>query len=113
MEFDRKEKARSLFMELTATFIREEANTNPLITVTDVHMSPSSQDVKVFFTTIPDNKEGDALIFLMRKAGELRQYLKKNARLKFIPHIVFEIDRGERHRQHIDEIVHDLEDDTK
>ncbi|HEU4677277.1 MAG TPA: hypothetical protein VFS75_01000, partial [Candidatus Paceibacterota bacterium] len=81
MEFDRHDKARSLFMELAAAFVRDEANTNPLITVTNVDVSPSYQHVKVFFTTIPDGKEDDALIFLKRKGSDLREYIKKHSRL--------------------------------
>ncbi len=109
MEFDRHDRARSLLKERVAEFIRLEANTNPLITVTNVVVSPNYQHVTVLFTTIPDSGEADALIFLKRKGTELRQYLKKNARLKFIPDIRFEVDYGERHRQHIDEITRDIE----
>jgi ribosome-binding factor A len=113
MEFDRHDRARSLLMEAVAEFIRNEANTNPLITVTNVTVSPNYQHVTVFFTTIPEEKQDDALIFLKRKGTELRQYLKTHARLKFIPNIVFEIDYGERHRQHIDEITQKIEKGTE
>ena len=109
MEFDRHDRARSLLKERIAEFIRNEANTNPLITVTNVAVSPNYRGATVFFTTIPESGESDALIFLQRKGTELRQYLKKNARLKFIPDIRFEIDYGERHRQHIDAIVQRVE----
>ena len=110
MEFDRHDKAKSLYMEVVASFIREEANANPLITVTNVIVSPSYQDIKVFITTIPDGKEEDALVFLKRKGSDLRSYIKKHSRLRFIPHIDFEVDYGERHRQHIDEVVRKIED---
>lgn len=113
MEFDRHDKARSLLTELVAKFIREEANTNPLITVTNVNVSPNYQYVTVFFTTIPDSGQENALIFLKRKGTELRSYLKKHGRLKFIPHIEFSIDYGERHRQHIDELTHKIEEEKK
>jgi ribosome-binding factor A len=109
MEFDRHDRARSLLMETIAEFIRTEANTNPLITVTNVDISPNYRHATVFFTTIPDTGEEDARIFLHRKGTELRQHLKKHARLKFIPEIKFEVDYGERHRQHIDEIARDIE----
>ncbi len=109
MEFDRHDRMKSLLMEVVAKFIREEANTNPLITVSNLTVSPSYQDVTVFFTTIPDGGEENAKIFLMRKGTELRNYLKKNARLKYIPHIRFEIDYGERHRQHIDVLAQEIE----
>ena len=35
----------------------------------------------------------------------MRQYVKKKTNLKIIPHLEFAVDYGERHRQHIDEIV--------
>jgi ribosome-binding factor A len=111
MEFDKHDRARSLLTEVVAKFIREEANTNPLITVTNTIISPNYRDVKIFITTIPDGKEADALIFLKRKGSELRSYMKKNARLKYIPHIDFEIDYGEKHRQHIDAVVRKIEND--
>lgn len=111
MEFDKNEKVRGMLMEVVARFIREEANTDPLITVTNVVVSPGFRHVKILVTTIPDSKEADALIFLKRKSSDLRSYIKKHARLKHIPHIEFEIDYGERHRQHIDEVVKKIEEE--
>ena len=108
MEFDRHDRMKSILIELIATFVREEANPNPLITVTNLSISSNYHDATVFFTTIPNEGEGDALVFLKRKGSELREYLKKHARLKHIPNIDFEIDRGERHRQHIDEVAQEL-----
>lgn len=109
MDFDRHDRVRSLITELVATFIRNEANPDPLITVTNLTTSPDYKKVTVFITTIPDGKEEDALIFLKRKGGELRGFIKKKTSLKTIPHLDFEIDRGERHRQHIDEVARDIE----
>ncbi len=113
MEFDRSDRMKSLLMEMIAKFIREEANTNPLITVSNLVVSPNNRDVKVLFTTIPDSGEGDALIFLKRKGTDLRNYIKKNGRFQYIPHIDFEIDYGERHRQHIDELTQKIEKGEK
>lgn len=109
MEFDRSDRMKSLLMEMIAKFIREEANTNPLITVSNLVVSSNNRDVKVLFTTIPDSGEKDALIFLKRKGTDLRNYIKKNGRFQYIPNIDFEIDYGERHRQHIDEVAQKIE----
>ena len=113
MEYDRHEKVKSILMEAAASFIREEANTDPLITVTNLSVSPNYRDVSVFFTTLPEGKEEQALIFLKRKGSDFRNYIKKHARLKYIPHINFEIDYGERHRQHIDAVAHRIEEEEK
>ena len=96
-------------MEAAATFVRQEANTDPLITITRVDISPDLKRALIFFTTIPDGKEKDAAIFLKRSAGDLRKHLKKTAFLKRIPHIEFMLDAGERHRQHIDELMREIE----
>ncbi len=105
MQKDRHERVATLIKELAAKFIQQEANTDPLITITSVTTSPDYKNATIFFTTIPDSKENESLIFLKRYAGELRHYIKKTCNLKIIPHIEFAVDFGERHRQHIDEIV--------
>ena len=104
---DRHIRVVSLIKELAATFIQQEANTDPLITITNVNTSPDYRNVTIFFTTIPDGRELDAEIFLKRNARELRQYIKKKSNLKIIPNIEFMMDAGERHRQHLDEIVNE------
>jgi len=104
----RHERVVSLLRELAATFIQQEANTDPLITITHVATSPDYRKITIFFTTIPVGRENDALIFLRRNGKALRNHIKKKSNLKIIPHIDFDIDIGERHRQHIDEIAKDL-----
>ncbi len=105
---DRHDRVASLIRELTAKFIQQEANTDPLITITNTTTSPDYRRVTVFYTTIPEGKEAEAQIFLTRSGSELRGYIKKNSNLKIIPFIEFSVDYGERHRQHIDEISRGL-----
>lgn len=110
LNYDKHDRATSLIREVVATYIRNEANTNPLITVTSVSVSPDYRKYTVFFTTIPDGREDDALIFLKRSASDIRSYVKKHTKLKIIPHLEFAVDYGERHRQHIDEIAADIDE---
>lgn len=105
---DRHDRVVSLLKEQAAKFIQQEANSDPLITVTHASISPDYKRVTIFVTTIPDGKEAEALIFLKRYGGEFRHYVKKHCNLKIIPHVDFEIDYGERHRQHIDDIARDI-----
>jgi ribosome-binding factor A len=102
---DRQQKVQQELQAHIATFIQHEANTNPLITVTHVDISPEFKNATVYFTTIPAEKENDALIFLKREGTALRTYVKNHMRIKQIPHFSFSVDYGERHRQHIDELV--------
>lgn len=105
-------RVAEIIKELAATFIQQEANPNPLITVTSVDLSPDSRRAIIFITTVPDGCEEVALVFLKRTGAEMRHYLKRHARLKRIPHLDFMVDAGERHRQHMDELVRDLTDET-
>lgn len=105
---DRQVSLMTLVKELTATFIQHEANSNPLITVTNVEVSPDLKNAIIFITTIPDGREQDALIFLKRNGSELRNYFKRKAKIKHIPNFSFMVDAGEKHRQHMDELVKEI-----
>lgn len=112
---ERTSKIEGVLKEAAATFVLHEANTDPMITITRVDVSPDLRKALFFFTTIPEDKQSDAEIFLKRSAGDFRQYLKRNAALKRIPHIEFMLDAGERHRQHVDDVFReiDAEKETK
>ncbi len=113
MSDERHTRVVSVIKELAAKFIQQEANTDPLITITNTIVSADQKHVTVFFTTIPENRENDALIFLKRSGGDFRHFIKSKARLKVIPHIEFAVDYGERHRQHIDTIVRDIKSEEE
>lgn len=105
---DRHIRLSGLIKELAANFIRNEANSDPLITVTGLDLSPDMRKAIIFVTTIPDGREQDAVIFLKRNATEMRNFFKKNLRAKNIPHLEFMVDAGEKHRQHMDELVKEI-----
>ena len=106
---DRHERVISLIKELAATFIAHEANTDPMITITNATTSPDYRKVTLFITTIPDGREPDALIWLKRHGTEMRRFIMKKSNLKIIPHFEFAVDVGEKHRQHTDEVFREIE----
>ena len=110
---DRHVRVESLIKEIVASYIQREANTDPLITITRAESSPDYRKITIFFTTIPNGREADALIFLKRCGSELRGYVKKKSSLKIIPFLEFSVDYGERHRQDIDEIAREIERQDK
>lgn len=95
--------------ELIATFVATEANPDPLITITSVSVSPDYRNATVYFTTIPENKEQDALIFMKRAGSEMRHFVQKKSDLKIVPSLTFSIDGGERARQHLDDVARGIE----
>lgn len=94
----------SLLRELAAEFIANEANTPPLITVTQVVLSPDFGHATIFVTVYPEESEEQVLHFLKRKGSELRGFVKKRGHIKVIPFFDFRIDAGDKHRRHIDAI---------
>jgi ribosome-binding factor A len=102
---DRQTKVATLLTELVAKYVQQEANPNPLITITRSNVSKDYKNATVFFTTIPEDRENDALVFLQRSGSDVRRYVMKHMRIKQIPHLEFMVDYGERHRQNIDKIV--------
>lgn len=110
---DRDERALSVLRTLAADFIRLEANSNPLITVTRVGASSDFRHSTIFVTVYPSDEKSDAtaIHFLTRKGTDFREYIKKHGAFKFIPHFDFAIDYGERHRQHIDEVAKEIAED--
>jgi ribosome-binding factor A len=91
--------------ELASTFVSLESNRTSLITVTRVDLTPVGDKVTFFVTVFPEDAEGPALGFLMRKRGECRTYIKEHAPMKRIPHVEFALDEGDRKRRRVDELL--------
>lgn len=101
----RTDRVANQIKELSALFLGRENNRTSLITVTSASCSPDMKRATVFITVLPSLKEKLALEFVKRKRGELREFLKKNMPIKIIPFIDVEIDKGEKNRQKIDELL--------
>lgn len=100
----KRERTAEVIHRLAASFVREESGKSSLITVTRVEVSPTGKEVKIFFTTIPEEEEDTALKFLTRKLGEFKLYVRDESRIGIVPHIDWKIDYGERNRQRLDEL---------
>ncbi len=102
---ERYEKVAELIKELAAKYLARENNRTSLITLTHATCSPDLKKATIYFTVLPTDKEHDALEFVKRKRSDIREELKKNMEVKNIPFIDFEIDKGEKNRQKIDELL--------
>lgn len=100
----RNQKLKKIIKEAAANFIERESNFTSLITVTDVAVLQNGKMATIFFTVLPEEKEKAALDFTKRQRREFREFFKSKARMRAIPFFDFEIDKGEKNRQKIDEI---------
>ena len=94
-----------MIKERTAEYLNRENNGASLITVTSANCSPDLKKATIFITVLPEDKEETALLFAKRKRPEIRDYLKEHMLTKVVPFIDIEIDRGEKNRQKIDELL--------
>jgi ribosome-binding factor A len=81
-----------------AEFINLESNRESLITVTRSSLSNDKKRALIYISVLPETYEESALSFLKRKRNELRAFLKKKTRLRFLPQLDFTIDYGEKNR---------------
>ncbi len=102
---ERPEKVANMIKERTAEYLNRENNGASLITVTSANCSPDLKKATIFITVLPEDKEETALLFAKRKRPEIRDYLKEHMLTKVVPFIDIEIDRGEKNRQKIDELL--------
>ena len=105
---NRDEKLKDLIKKIAAEFMQRESNYTSIITITDVSVSDRGQRAIIFFTVLPDSKEKAALCFAKRSRAEFREFFASKARMRALPFFDFEIDMGEKNRQHIDEISRSL-----
>ena len=101
------ERAVEYIRQAVATFLSGESNRESLITVTSVNLSKDNAHSTIFVTVYPDEKTNAALDFLNRKRDDVRDYVKAHTKLRRIPFFNFEIDAGEKHRQHMDELFNE------
>ena len=105
MQGRRNEKIASMVQKLAAEFIEKNSNGKSMITVTVVDLSPDMKEARVLFTVLPSSAEAAAEDFLKRQRSDFRDYVKKVWNMRTIPFFDFELDKGERHRQRIDELL--------
>jgi len=103
----RQDKVSKQIGLLVSEFISAESNRQALITVTRTTISPDFANATVYFTVIPEDKEEEALFFLKRQGREIRAHVAKKVELKKLPYFTFEIDKGEKSRQHIDDLLNE------
>lgn len=99
------EKLKDQIKKWAAIFLQRESSGASLITVTDVKLSGDAKEATVLFTVLPESKQDSALEFARRQLGEFRDFMTEKVKTGRMPFFHFDIDRGEKHRQRIDEII--------
>jgi len=99
------EKLKDQIHKWAADFLQRESNGTSLITVTDVKIAHEAKEATILFTVFPEDKQEVALEFARRQLSDFRDFMNEKVKTGRMPFFHFDIDRGEKHRQRIDEII--------
>lgn len=91
--------------KFSALFLERESNRDALISVTGLDLSDDEANATLHISVLPADKEDASLWFVKRNLGEMRAYLMKNIKVRHIPYLDVLIDKGEKNRQKIDELL--------
>ncbi|MEW5908110.1 MAG: ribosome-binding factor A [Patescibacteria group bacterium] len=101
----RQEKVSSVLKNIIASFLQSDPFYGIIISVTRIEISGDLKKAKVFISIFPSEKEKEILDSLHKKRNDLREFIKSRLKMKFLPHLEIEIDKGEKARQKIDKIL--------
>ncbi|MEK7599282.1 MAG: ribosome-binding factor A [Patescibacteria group bacterium] len=102
----RKERSPSLIKKLAAEFIgRNIGLAGVVITVTRVEIKSGFGRIEIFISVWPENKEKEIAAELKESERDFYEYMLKNFKIKYMPSFSFEIDRGEKARLKVEEIL--------
>ncbi len=86
--------------------LRDPDLQNRVITVTEVRLSPDLKNATAFIVPLGGEHSAEILAGLRRCSAYLRGVIGRELRLRFAPHIGFEIDQSFDHAQRIVELLH-------
>jgi ribosome-binding factor A len=76
------------------------------VTITEVTVTPDLLLARIYFTVLGDaEEEKGALTGLQSATGFLRTQLAGRVRLRFVPDLIFEVDRSAAYGRHIDDLL--------
>ncbi|NLE76566.1 MAG: 30S ribosome-binding factor RbfA, partial [Chloroflexi bacterium] len=84
-----------------------------LVTITHVEVSPDLHLARVYFSTLDEADQPQALEALQHAAGFLRRELGARVRLRFTPQLEFHIDRALARSLRLEELLDQLHQDDE
>lgn len=88
----KNEKIREAIKHAAAEFFERESNRVSLITITGVRLAGKGTRATILCTVLPEKMEREALAFLRRQRGALRNYIGEHIKIQRLPTINCELD---------------------
>ncbi len=81
--------------------------TPPMVTISEVQVSPDLHNATVFFTTLNGEFSQETLDILKDMIGFFRHVIAKNVRLRYVPNLFFKVDGSFEYAQKIETLLSD------
>ena len=102
----KEERLNSSIKEIASDFFEKEVSIpGILLTVTRIELRNHFTKAQIFVTVYPDSREKEAMNAVKTKSQFLHDYFKKRLRIRIIPRFEILIDKGEKNREKIEEIL--------
>lgn len=96
-------------LAVASDWITRNSNRNSLITLTQASPTSDGKKLIIFYTVIPESQERAASEFLTRHGDNMRNYVKQ--KMKREPAwFRFVLDKGERNRERVSDLLDGTED---
>lgn len=103
--YQRDQRIATEIARAAGEWISRESNRTSLVTVTRVILSDDGNNADILISVLPESYEATVHSFIKRNLGEIRRYLGDSAKIGRLPTLSVEIDRGEKNRAAVEEIV--------
>ena len=105
----RQEKIDSFLKGAAASFIERRigANSGAIISVIKIKTSKDLRKAKIFVSIFPEDKEKEILPLLRKNLSDLRDCVKSQSKMKFLPFFEIKIDKSEKSRQKIEKLLNE------
>ena len=110
----RTEQVSSELLSLISQIIEKEIEMpGCFVTITSVSITPDLKIANIYFTTIPDTHEKQAIKILKSSSQVMQKSLKSKIRFYTIPKLRFFIDEGDKKRRTVYEVLDQIQDELK
>jgi ribosome-binding factor A len=104
-DIKRKGRTASLLKDVISSFIRFEVNPDAMVTVMRIEMESDLRLARAFISVFPEEKEKEIMGLLKKRGRILNDFRKTKTKLRFLPNVIFEIDKGWKLEQKMEELL--------
>jgi ribosome-binding factor A len=106
MSARRLKKINELIKQEVGRILQKEIHRgNYLITITSVDTADDLKTANINISILPYDKEEEAVKVLKNNIAHIQRFLNKKIRIKFVPKINFQIDKGAKSADMVDLIL--------